>query len=251
MTRILVIGDSHAHPSVNNKRYTTLGRLIKSVGPDIVVDIGDSADMPSLLHWDKPKPTAIFEGFDSLQADVDAYKDAQDKLMNELAKMKTKPRLLKVQGNHEERLQRIVDNEPRLRNIAGPEILCEKDYGWAVTPHGRVLQAGRAGFCHSLPGGSSKTGPRGVVTAKPGTSGVYFYGHTHRRGVHYYQGLKPNQGCIINVGCYFDVHSKSHSWAGDDVEGWVAGIQLAEIDSRGRLRGEQWFDYQWIQENFK
>ena len=53
MSNLLVIGDPHAHPDYDNKRFTDLGRFIVKSRPDIVVCIGDMADMPSLSMYDK------------------------------------------------------------------------------------------------------------------------------------------------------------------------------------------------------
>ena len=41
----LVIGDSHAKPGINNDRYTWAGRLAVDLKPDVIIDIGDWADM--------------------------------------------------------------------------------------------------------------------------------------------------------------------------------------------------------------
>lgn len=244
--RILVLGDSHAHPDETNERFEWLGRMIVSKQPDIVLDIGDSADLPSLMNFDKPRPTPVFEGFNALWRDVESYYDAQDRLMNIIARGKVKPKFLKTQGNHEYRLNKVLQYEPRLRGFVGPEILREREYGWAVTPYGKILSAGGAHFSHLLPGGSSKMGPRGVISSKPGTAGVYCYGHTHRRGVYYYTGLKPNHGAVINVGCYFRGEAKSHVWAGDDRLTWQRGIQEITVDGHGRLRSEVWTDYEEV-----
>ena len=53
--RHLVIPDSHAMPTHNNDRYEWLGKFIFDIRPDVVIDIGDSADMESLCSWDKDK----------------------------------------------------------------------------------------------------------------------------------------------------------------------------------------------------
>ena len=51
--RHLIIGDSHAHPDFNNERFTWLGKLIHDSRPDVVVNIGDMADMASLCAHSK------------------------------------------------------------------------------------------------------------------------------------------------------------------------------------------------------
>ena len=49
----LIIPDPHAHPDFHNERADWLGKLIKYLKPDVVINIGDAADMPSLCSYDK------------------------------------------------------------------------------------------------------------------------------------------------------------------------------------------------------
>jgi hypothetical protein len=66
MTTHLVIPDQHAHPDFHNKRADWLGQLIKELRPDVVINIGDAADMPSLSSYDKG--TKGFQGRKSWRA---------------------------------------------------------------------------------------------------------------------------------------------------------------------------------------
>lgn len=59
---ILVIPDAHASPKHNNSRFDILGKFILDRQPDIIVNIGDFADMEALCSYDKGK--ASFEGVD-------------------------------------------------------------------------------------------------------------------------------------------------------------------------------------------
>ena len=44
----LLVPDQQAHPDFNNDRADWLGKLIKDLKPDVLINIGDAADMPSL-----------------------------------------------------------------------------------------------------------------------------------------------------------------------------------------------------------
>ena len=48
----LIIPDSHAKPGVDNDRFSWLGEFALEHKPDVIVDIGDSADMASLCKYD-------------------------------------------------------------------------------------------------------------------------------------------------------------------------------------------------------
>ena len=41
----LILPDSHAHPDYSNDRYTWIGKLIMDIKPDVLINIGDTADM--------------------------------------------------------------------------------------------------------------------------------------------------------------------------------------------------------------
>ena len=56
----LVIGDSHAKPGISNRRFEWLGKLILDEKPDVIIDIGDFEDMPSLSSYDVGKKS--YEG---------------------------------------------------------------------------------------------------------------------------------------------------------------------------------------------
>ena len=96
---LLVIGDPHAHPDYDNKRFTVLGKYIAREKPDVIVCIGDMADMPSLSSYDRG--TKGFEG-KRYNKDIKAVLDAQDKLLTPIAKARGyNPVLHMCMGNFE------------------------------------------------------------------------------------------------------------------------------------------------------
>ena len=119
---LLIIGDPHAHPDYDNKRFTSLGKFIAKEKPDAVVCIGDMADMPSLSSYDKG--TKGFEGR-RYYRDVNAVLDAQDKLFAPIRKAKKyKPKMYMCLGNHEDRITRAVNSSPELEGAIGLDDLC-------------------------------------------------------------------------------------------------------------------------------
>ena len=49
---LLIIPDCHAAPEYDNKRFSALGNFIVEQQPEIIVCLGDLADMPSLSSYD-------------------------------------------------------------------------------------------------------------------------------------------------------------------------------------------------------
>lgn len=122
MSSLLVIPDAHAHYDYDNDRFDWLGEYIMDERPDIIVCLGDIADMPSLSSYDKG--TRGFEGR-RYWKDVEVTRDAQAKLFGPVIKhnarqaknkkQQYKPRTVMIGGNHEEgRISKVTQMHPEL-----------------------------------------------------------------------------------------------------------------------------------------
>lgn len=142
----LVIPDSHAHPDHGNKRYEYLGHLINDLKPDVVIDIGDWFDMPSLCSYDRG--TKGFEGR-RYQADIQAGLDAQDRLLSIVRKQKRKlPKFIRTLGNHEYRIARAVNQDAILEGTIGLSDLMSKEYKWEEIPFKEPINVDGINYCH-------------------------------------------------------------------------------------------------------
>lgn len=130
----LVIPDSHAHPSYDNKRFEWLGKLILDLKPDVVVHLGDFSDMPSLSSYDVG--TKGFEG-KRYSKDVECAIDAQERMFHPLRRAKKKlPQMEMLIGNHEYRINRAISyNAAQLDGVISIDDLQYKKFGWNVTPY--------------------------------------------------------------------------------------------------------------------
>ena len=119
----LVIPDQHAHPDFNNDRADWIARLIVDVRPDVVINIGDAADMASLSTYDKGK--RAFQGR-SYKKDIDAHLDFQDRMWAPVKRTKKKlPYRVVLEGNHEHRIEKALDMSPELEGT-----ISFKDYAF-------------------------------------------------------------------------------------------------------------------------
>jgi hypothetical protein len=108
----LIVPDPHAHPDHHNERADWLGKFILDRKPDVVVNMGDTWDLPSLSSFDKGK--ASFNGA-NYEKDMDAGLDFQDRMWHPIKHSKKKqPRKVFLEGNHEHRLSRVLEYEPHL-----------------------------------------------------------------------------------------------------------------------------------------
>jgi hypothetical protein len=135
----LCIPDVQTKQGVCTKHLRHVGKYIVDKRPDVVICLGDFADMPSLSSYDRG--TKGFEGR-RYKIDIDAAKKAMSILLAPLhaynamrAKQKMKqyyPEMHMILGNHEYRIQRAVDNDAVLEGTIGLEDLGYEEAGWTV-----------------------------------------------------------------------------------------------------------------------
>jgi hypothetical protein len=112
LTTHLYVTDTHAQAGRNNRRAEWLGRLIADVKPDVVIHGGDSADMHSLASYDKG--TKSFEGR-TYAADIESHLDFMERMIAPIrASKKKQPRMVFIEGNHEHRIDRVVNMQREL-----------------------------------------------------------------------------------------------------------------------------------------
>ena len=117
----LIIPDQHAHPEHNNDRADYLARLIIDLRPDVVINMGDQWDMPSLSGFDKGKKA--FEGR-SVARDIDVGREFSDRMWSPVKHTRKRlPYRVFLEGNHEERIKRIVNEDSKLDGWLGTEHL--------------------------------------------------------------------------------------------------------------------------------
>jgi len=116
----LVIPDEHYFHGDNFRRCKALGKYIIKHQPEVIVRLGDMWDMPSLCTYEKGKKEMVFRTVqDDLQAGHDAEKlifgplIAYNKKRAKAKRAQYKPIIIKLMGNHEFRVQRLLDYENR------------------------------------------------------------------------------------------------------------------------------------------
>lgn len=136
-----VIPDVQIKPGLDTTHLNIIGNYLVQKKPDVIVCIGDFADMPSLSSYDVGKKS--FEGR-RYRDDIQATHQAMEELLrpiweyNERAaankKKRYQPRMVLTLGNHEERINRATENDPKLDGTISIDDLRYKDYGWEVYP---------------------------------------------------------------------------------------------------------------------
>jgi len=238
----ILIPDQHAVPYHNNNRADWLAGLINDIRPDVVINMGDAADLESLSSYDKGKRS--FHG-KSYRKDLDAHLEFQERLWEPVKKTKKKlPWRVVLEGNHEHRIEKALDLSPEMTGVIGfDDFEFDKYYDEIVRYDGGlpgIYKSDGILFAHFFPTGISGRPiggerPAHMLIAKNGISSVAAHSHTFdfatRRTVAdgYLNGLV--------VGCYQDF---INPWAGPVGKFWQAGVAVLRNVENGR------YDLQWI-----
>ncbi len=131
----LFIPDIQAKEGVSFEHLNWIGQYIVDKKPDVIVQIGDFADLPSLSSYDKGKMS--FEGR-RYKKDIAAARQAMDILLSPLKehniKMRAqkqaqyKPKMVLTLGNHEQRIDRAVESQAELEGMIGYHDLPYEDW---------------------------------------------------------------------------------------------------------------------------
>lgn len=212
----LIIGDSHAHPDHHNWRYDWLGRMIVDRRPDVIVDIGDWWDMPSLFSFDRggsgKKSLEDRRYVHDLMAGIDAMQRVKYHIdehnRGKRGSARYKPRKIRTLGNHEERIARAVEWKPVLEGIVGFHDLQSEGFGWEEHPPGEVIEVDGVHYCHYFADTRSYGQKYLAANAILGESSAMRSrssgsGHAHRRD--FFETDGPcGPIAAVNAGCFFD-----------------------------------------------
>ena len=137
----MVLPDVQAKSGVNFNYLTNIGKYIVEKKPDKLICLGDFADMPSLSSYDVGKKS--FEGR-RYTSDIKASKEAMEALLDPIRSFNIKasrnkekqyrPEMVMLLGNHENRINRAVNDDPKLDGVLSVDDLGYTNCGWRVVP---------------------------------------------------------------------------------------------------------------------
>jgi hypothetical protein len=214
--RILVIPDCQIKDGVPTEHLAWAGEAICEYRPDVVVNLGDFADMPSLSSHDI-KGSKYFEGL-RYKTDIQVAKDAMKMLLKPLRDLQSrqkknkekvyKPRMVLTLGNHENRIDRAVNNNPTLEGlISTKDLEYEKD--WEVHQFLHPVFINGVGFSHYWPVGAMgrPAGTASAIINKLHMSCIA--GHQQGKQVAYGKRADGQPICAIIAGSYY-LHDESY-----------------------------------------
>jgi hypothetical protein len=148
---ILFIADCQVKDGEDLTYLSAIGQYLVDKKPDIVVNVGDFWDFPSLSSYDKGKLS--FEGR-RLKKDIEVGKRGMGMLLAPLREyQKTnpdyQPRMVFTLGNHEERILRVSKDNPEFDGFIGYHLL-ELGKDWEVHDFLKPVNIQGINFVHYL-----------------------------------------------------------------------------------------------------
>lgn len=238
----LVVPDQHAVSYHPQTRADWLAALTIDLRPDVVINLGDAADMESLSSYDKGKRS--FHG-KSYKKDLDAHLEFQERWWEPVKRTKKKmPYTVILEGNHENRVERALDLSPEMQGVIGfDDFQFNKYYDEVIRYDGGlpgIYQKDGILFAHFFPTGISGRPlggerPAHMLLAKNNMSSICGHSHTLDYATRRTVGDKTLNAIV--GGCFQDF---TNPWAGPVGRFWQSGVVILRNVENGE------FDFQWV-----
>lgn len=248
-----VLPDVQAKPGLDFGFLTAIGNYLVEKKPDVIVNIGDFADMESLSSWDFGKKS--FEGR-RYKKDIEAAHEAMKALLtpiwdfNARAKKNKekqyKPRMVLTLGNHEQRIERAVNDDSKLEGVLSIKDLRYEEFGWEVHGFTEVVVIDGVAYSHYFTTG---------VAGRPATTASALLSKKHQSCIAgHQQGRQIASAfradgtpitCIIAGSCY--EHEESYMGPQGNKH-WRGVVVLHEVNN-GSF-DEMFVSLGWLKEKY-
>lgn len=236
----LVIPDCHAHPDHSNERADYLSELIADIRPDVVINLGDMFDMPSLSGYDKGKKSFWGKAYSK---DIAAGREFDERMWAKPRRLKKKlPLRVFIEGNHEERLRRLLEVQPELEGTVGFEDFdLRRNYDIIVPYNGQTpgtIKIDGVNYCHYAVSGVKGFAIGGVHPAYSLLTKKFesiTTGHTHILDYCARTRLDGSWVHGLVAGVYQDY---TPSYAGETANMWWRGVVIKRNVENGNYDPE-------------
>jgi len=243
---ILVIGDAHATPQSSNRRFDWLGNFIIEKRPDIIISIGDWADLSTLSSYDKGTKASWGKTY---KADVNSVIDSQKRTFapiqrynNTMGKKKKAgyhPQTVHILGNHDDgRYNTFLSKNPEFQDHIGISDLKYDEYWDCVVPFLKIKEVSGISFCHFFYRQSQRYPLPSAKAVSAFTHRPSIWGHTHlfdTDGTSY--DINGRRIQSTNVGCYLDPVDRGDTFnytGGHGSNRWWSGlVMLKDVNQYG------------------
>jgi hypothetical protein len=206
----MVIPDIQAKPGVSNDHLEWIANYALDKRPDVIVQIGDWADMPSLSSYDKGKRS--YEGRRYVK-DIDAANDSLMRFERVLEDYNRSnpatpynPDKHITLGNHEQRILRATELDAMLDGKLLMSDLQFEDRGWNTHPFLAVIELDGIQYSHYFVSGAMGRPVSSAAALLKARGGSATMGHVQKMDVAYHP--QTQQIGLMCATCY--LHDESY-----------------------------------------
>ena len=235
MATHLIIPDLHAVPGTDHSRADHIGKLILDLKPDVVVNGGDMFDMGSLSSYDKGKASFYNKNY---RADINAGLEVDDRLWSPIRKAKKKkPLSIFLEGNHEQRVRRVLEYQFELEGAIGfHDYDLNRNYDIVAEYQGAtpsIVSIDGINYAHYFVSGVkghpvSGMNPARMLLSKMHESSTSFHTHTLDFAIDTTGSGRKIIGLFAGVG-----HEREPPYAGITARLWWSGVIIKEDVDNG------------------
>lgn len=234
MTKHFILPDTQVKPGVPLDHLDWAGKYCVEKKPDVIVCLGDFADMHSLSSYDVGKKS--FEGrkyvedIESANKAMELFlrpiKQEQERLKKNKEKA-WKPKRILCLGNHEDRITRAVENDRKLEGLLNLEDLPYED--WEVYPFLEPVIVDGVSYCHYFCSGilgRPITSARALNTKKHQSC---IMGHVQRKEIDIQYKADGTRITSIFAGSFYQ-HQESYLNPQGNASAWQGVWMLHEVN---------------------
>jgi len=226
--RVIVTPDKH-FPLHHEPSINVLIKTIYKVRPDAYVDLGDLGEWTSVSHWQwkkKKRPPLEYQ-LPSVDKEIEEVNAGLDIIDNALREVKCTEKYM-IEGNHDDWLNRFVEENPYLKGYKFKDALRLKERGYKYYENGKYLKLGKLYLYH----GNHYAGMAHARNHLLRLGCNIMYGHHHdlqQASVTHMDGPKS----AWSIGCLKDMSSESNSFLGNRQTNWSHAFAIVDFFNNG------------------
>lgn len=234
MSKHLIIPDTQVKPGQDLEHLRWAGQYAADKEPDVIIHIGDHWDMPSLSSYDVGKKSFegrryshdITAGIIGMEVFLEPIRDKQRAYARGHRK-RWNPRMVFCMGNHEQRIERAINNDPKLEGLIGYQDLKLAEMGWEVHDFLEPIVIDGVAYSHYFTSGTMGrpvTSARAMLTKKMMSCVM---GHVQQRDIAFGQRADGKRLTALFAGTYYQ-HNEDYLGPQGNVQ-WRGIWMLHEV----------------------
>ena len=226
--RAIITPDKH-FPLADIPAINCVKKAIEIVKPDIYVDLGDVGEWHGSSHWQwrkKKRPPLEYQ-LPFIEEDIVEVNKGMDMIDESLDKANCKERYM-IEGNHDDWMNRFVEEHPYLERYRFNECVKLKERGYKYYPMGKFLKIGKLVMYH----GHHFAGIQHTRNHLMRLGCNIMYGHHHdiqQSSVTHIDGQKS----AWSLGCLKDMSAEQNSWLGGRQHNWSHAFAIVDFFNGG------------------